>query len=53
MNEELKIIQANRSFIELLGEDAREINEVIPGLAGADLKTMLPYNIHIYRILIN
>ena len=42
-DENLKILQTNNSFIELLGEDAREINEVIPGLAGADLKTLLPY----------
>ena len=42
-DEKLKILQTNNSFIELLGEDAREINEVIPGLAGADLKTLLPY----------
>ncbi len=34
------------SFIALLGEDAREINEVVPGLAGADLKTLLPYNFY-------
>ena len=30
----------------MLGEDATEINEIIPGLAGADLKTLLPYNIY-------
>jgi hypothetical protein len=30
----------------MLGEDAREINEVVPGLAGADLKTLLPYNFY-------
>ncbi|MCF8380610.1 MAG: 4Fe-4S binding protein [Bacteroidales bacterium] len=46
MNEKLRIIQANQSFIDLLGEDAREINDVIPGLVGADLKTLLPYNIY-------
>ena len=46
LNEKLKIIQANQSFIELLGNEAKEINEVIPGLAGADLKTLLPYNIY-------
>jgi len=47
----LKILQTNNSFIEMLGEDAREINEVVPGLAGADLKTLLPYpfyNLFIY-----
>ena len=42
----LKIIQTNDSFISMLGEDAREINEVVPGLAGADLKTLLPYNFY-------
>jgi len=46
LNESLKIIQANERFIELLGNEALEINEVIPGLTGADLKTLLPYNIH-------
>lgn len=42
----LKIIQTNDSFIDMLGEDAMEINEVVPGLAGADLKTLLPYNFY-------
>jgi len=46
LNEKLKIIQANQSFIDLLGTEAREINEIIPGLSGADLKTLLPYNIY-------
>ncbi len=45
-DQNLKIIQTNNGFIELLGEDAREINEVIPGLAGADLKTLLPYSFY-------
>ena len=42
----LKIIQTNDSFIAMLGEDAREINEVVPGLGGADLKTLLPYSFY-------
>jgi Na+-translocating ferredoxin:NAD+ oxidoreductase RNF subunit RnfB len=45
-DQNLKILQTNNSFIEMLGEDAAEINEVIPGLAGADLKTMLPYGFY-------
>jgi len=45
-DQNLKIIQTNNSFIEMLGEDAHEINEVIPGLAGADLKTLLPYGFY-------
>ncbi|MEX2429443.1 MAG: PAS domain-containing protein, partial [Bacteroidales bacterium] len=46
LDETLKIIQANESFIQLLGEEAIEINQVIPGMTGADLKTLLSYNIH-------
>jgi len=45
-DQNLKIIQTNNSFIDLLGEEAQEINEVVPGLAGADLKTLLPYNFY-------
>ncbi len=42
VDEKLKIIQSNSSFINILGDEAREINEIIPGLVGADLKTLLP-----------
>jgi Na+-translocating ferredoxin:NAD+ oxidoreductase RNF subunit RnfB len=45
-DQNLKIIQTNSSFIDLLGEEAREISEVVPGLAGADLKTLLPYKFY-------
>ena len=42
INENLKIIHSNRAFIDILGEEAAIVNEVIPGLIGADLKTLLP-----------
>ncbi|MFA6400330.1 MAG: [Fe-Fe] hydrogenase large subunit C-terminal domain-containing protein [Salinivirgaceae bacterium] len=45
IDKDLKIIQSNRGFINLLGEDAETINEVIPGLKGADIKTLLPSNV--------
>lgn len=51
VDDKLRVIQSNNSFINLLGEDARMINEVIPGLVGADLKTLLPiafYKLFIY-----
>ncbi len=41
VDEKLRIIESNRSFIDLLGEDAKLIDEVIPGLVGADLKSLL------------
>jgi methyl-accepting chemotaxis protein len=46
VDEKLKVIESNKAFVNILGEDAMQINEIIPGLIGADLKTLLPYNIY-------
>ncbi len=46
VDDKLKVIESNQSFVKVLGEDAQLINEVIPGLIGADLKTLLPFNIY-------
>ncbi|MEI7596833.1 MAG: [Fe-Fe] hydrogenase large subunit C-terminal domain-containing protein [Bacteroidota bacterium] len=46
IDEKLKIIEANKSFITMLGDEAREIDEIIPGLVGADVKMLLPYNFY-------
>lgn len=37
-----KILRANEAFCRIMGEDAEEISEVIPGLVGADLKKIIP-----------
>ena len=42
----LKIMHSNQSFINIAGEDAKAVSEIIPGLAGADLKTLLPFNVY-------
>jgi iron only hydrogenase large subunit-like protein len=42
----LKILHSNQSFINIIGEDAMAISDVIPGLAGADLKTLIPFNVY-------
>lgn len=42
----LKVVYANKKFIEILGDEVKAIEEVIPGLEGADLKTLLPYNFY-------
>lgn len=50
---QLKIIKANETFCRILGEEAEEISEVIPGLIGADLKRLFPpeiYNLFTYVI---
>jgi Na+-translocating ferredoxin:NAD+ oxidoreductase RNF subunit RnfB len=45
VDRKLKIIQANKGLISLLGEEATEIAQVIPGLIGADIKNFIPFNI--------
>jgi iron only hydrogenase large subunit-like protein len=42
VDEDLKITHSNKAFIRILGEEAAMVDEVIPGLVGADLKTLLP-----------
>jgi PAS domain-containing protein len=44
VDNKLKIVKANTTFTRILGEDAEQINEVIPGLAGADLNRLIPNN---------
>lgn len=46
VDDKLKIIQSNTQFIELIGKEAKEINEIIPGLINADIKTLLPHQIY-------
>lgn len=46
VDENLKVIESNQSFIYTLGDEAAEINEIIPGLVGADLKTLLPFQFY-------
>ena len=48
VDENLKIYQSNKAFIRIVGEEATLIDEVIPGLVGADLKSLLP--IHFYKM---
>ena len=41
-DENLKIVESNLAFIEILGEEVKDIHDVIPYLIGADLKTLVP-----------
>jgi len=42
----LKILHSNQSFINIIGEDALAISEIIPGLTGADIRTLIPFNVY-------
>ncbi len=48
VDEHLKIYQSNKAFIRIVGDEAAMIDEVIPGLVGADLKSILP--VHFYKM---
>lgn len=39
---DLKIHEANQSLISIIGEEAEMINDVIPGMKGADIRSLLP-----------
>ncbi|MFA8450892.1 MAG: [Fe-Fe] hydrogenase large subunit C-terminal domain-containing protein [Bacteroidales bacterium] len=41
----LKIIQSNKNFIRNIGIELEEINEVVPGLIGVNLKELLPLHL--------
>lgn len=40
-----KILESNASFVDILGDDAKEIDEVVPGLIGASVQNLLPTNL--------
>ncbi len=46
VDENLHIMRANESLINILGPEVKEISEIIPGLVGADIKTLVPYGVY-------
>jgi len=44
VDKDLKVLESNNHFIDMLGEDAREIAELVPGLKGAELTSLLPFH---------
>ena len=44
VNHDLKVIEANERFVQMLGDDATEIADVIPGLKGAELKSLVDFH---------
>ena len=42
----MRISDSNSGFVEILGDDAKEIDEIIPGLIGASIKTLLPAELY-------
>ncbi len=54
IDDKYKIIQSNQKFIDLIGQEAAEINEIIPGLVGADIKSLLdPQIFNFFSFVVN
>ncbi|OYT16135.1 MAG: histidine kinase [Bacteroidetes bacterium 4572_77] len=54
VNHKLKILQSNKGLINILGEEAQDIAQVIPGLVGADLKSFISYPIQkLFNFVLN
>ncbi len=43
VDDNLKIVEANSKFAEIMGEDIMQINDTLPGLHGVDVKKVLPF----------
>ncbi len=48
IDKDYKIVRSNLSFIEMIGQEAKDIHEIIPELVGADIRTLLPTHIFQY-----
>lgn len=44
VNANMQVIELNRSFAQMMGEEMNTIYEINPGLAGADVKKLVPFH---------
>ncbi|MFA8342657.1 MAG: [Fe-Fe] hydrogenase large subunit C-terminal domain-containing protein [Rhodothermaceae bacterium] len=51
VDEELKIVECNENFANILGEDTEMIFEGVPGLKGASLDKIIPFANHFETVL--
>ncbi len=51
VDDQLKIIESNRVFIQMLGDDAIQLDEMIPGLKGAEIQSLLPFYRYFQTVL--
>ena len=53
VDEDLRIIESNSRFIELIGGDASIVSEADPDLEGAYLERLIPFHYHFSQVLQN
>ncbi|PKQ69481.1 [Fe-Fe] hydrogenase large subunit C-terminal domain-containing protein [Labilibaculum manganireducens] len=53
VDERLKVIESNKTFVDLLGEETRMLNEIIPGLVDADLTKLISFHKFFSTVILN
>jgi iron only hydrogenase large subunit-like protein/uncharacterized Fe-S cluster-containing protein len=53
VDEHLKVIDSNKTFVDLLGEETRLLNEIIPGLVDADLRKLISFHKLFSSVVLN
>ncbi len=53
VDSKLQIVESNTTFIKMLGEEAILLNEVVPGLKGAQLDSLVPFYKQFATVLSN
>ncbi|MGQ1909480.1 [Fe-Fe] hydrogenase large subunit C-terminal domain-containing protein [Marinifilum sp. RC60d5] len=53
VDENLKVIESNKSFVDLLGEETQMLNEIIPGLVDADLTKLISFHKLFSTVILN
>ncbi|MEA3504110.1 MAG: [Fe-Fe] hydrogenase large subunit C-terminal domain-containing protein [Bacteroidota bacterium] len=51
LDENLKVIESNKNFANLLGDEIEDVYECNPGLKGADLRKLVPFHNYFTTIL--
>lgn len=53
VRDDLKVVECNKKFVSICGEDAAIINETVPGLEGAELPGLVPFGDLFETVLIS
>lgn len=44
VDDNMKVVEANRKFAEIMGEELMQIYQAVPGLKGVDIRRVLPFH---------
>ena len=44
VDDQLKVVEANRKFAEIMGDELMQVYKAVPGLKGVDIRRVLPFH---------